>query len=58
MEKRKSKLEPIDEIHEELSFVEYTTSATMLELQTKPVEQVQEQEEETGNKWRNSSDTA
>ena len=50
MEKRKSNLEPIDEIHEELFFLENTTSAAMLELQAKPVEQVQEQEEETGNK--------
>ena len=50
MEKRKSKLELIDEIHDELSFGEYTTSAAMLEPQAKPVEEVQEQEEETGNK--------
>ena len=57
MEKRKSKLELIDEIHDELSFVEYTTSAAMLEPQAKPVEEVQEQEEETGNKYRNFSDT-
>ena len=43
MEKRKSKLEPIDEIVEELSFVEYTISAAMPEHQAKPVEQLQEQ---------------
>ena len=30
MEKRKNKLELIDDIHEELSFVEYTISAAML----------------------------
>ena len=45
MEKRESKQEPIDEIHEQLSFVEYTTFAAKLELQIKPVEQVQEQDE-------------
>ena len=41
MNKGKSKLEPTDEIHEELSFVEFTFSVAMLELRVKPVEQVQ-----------------
>ena len=41
MDKRKSKLELIDDIHEELSFVEFTFSAAMLELQVKSFEQVQ-----------------
>ena len=57
MEKRRSKLEPINELHEELSFLEYTTSAATLKLKAKPVEQLKEQEEERGNKYRNSPDT-